>query len=154
MKFVQLIDVSWDHHARIAALLPVDCKVTDQPAAALVADLKQRGLLSDTLVTWGGEFGRTSYAQGDVDDELAGRDHHGGNFTMWMAGAGLRPGFEYGKTDDFSYNVVENPVSIHDLHATMLYLMGVEHTHLTYYYQGRDFRLTDVNGEVIKAIIA
>ncbi len=110
-------------------------------------------MLDDTLVIWGGEFGRTCYAQGGIN-ELSGRDHHGGNFTMWMAGGGLKPGIAYGKTDDFSYNVAENPVSLHDLHATMLHLLGIDHTTLTYHYQGRDFRLTDVFGEVIKPILA
>lgn len=153
VKFVQLIHVGWDNHARIAQLHPPECKGVDQPAAALVADLKQRGLLDDTLVTWGGEFGRTSYAQGGIN-ENSGRDHHGGNFTMWMAGAGLKPGIAYGKTDDFSYNVVENPVTLHDLHATILYLMGIDHTRLTFHYQGRDFRLTDVSGVPITAILA
>ncbi len=153
VKFVQLIHIGWDSHALIATLHPPECKLVDQAQAALVADLKQRGLLDDTLVIWGGEFGRTCYAQGGIN-ELSGRDHHGGNFTMWMAGGGLKPGIAYGKTDDFSYNVAENPVSLHDLHATMLHLLGIDHTTLTYHYQGRDFRLTDVFGEVIKPILA
>ena len=153
VKFVELIHVGWDDHSHIKLGHPTDCKACDQPSAALVKDLQQRGLLSDTLVMWSGEFGRTCFAQGGITDS-SGRDHHGGNFTMWLAGGGLRPGIAYGQTDDFSYNIVENPVSIHDLHATMLYLMGVDHTQLTYHYQGRDFRLTDVSGEVIKAIIA
>ena len=153
VKFVQLIHTGWDHHARIVQSLPGESKVVDQPSAALVADLKQRGLLDDTLVTWGGEFGRTCFAQGAIDANT-GRDHHGGNFTMWMAGAGLKPGIAYGKTDDFSYNIVENPVTLHDLHATIMHLMGIDHTQLTFHYQGRDFRLTDVSGEVIKPILA
>jgi hypothetical protein len=153
VKFVELIHVGWDDHSHIKLGHATDCKACDQPSAALVKDLQQRGLLSDTLVMWAGEFGRTCFAQGGITDS-SGRDHHGGNFTMWLAGGGLRPGIAYGQTDDFSYNIVENPVSIHDLHATMLHLMGVDHTQLTYHYQGRDFRLTDVSGEAIKAIIA
>ena len=153
VKFVQLIQVGWDHHSGIVARHPVDCLSVDQPSAALVADLRQRGLLDDTLVMWGGEFGRTSYAQGGITD-TSGRDHHGGNFSMWFAGGGVRPGASYGKTDDFSYNIVENPVSVHDMHATMMHLLGIDHTQLTYHYQGRDFRLTDVSGEVVKGILA
>jgi hypothetical protein len=153
VKFVQLMQVGWDHHVRIAERHPADCWAVDQPTAALVTDLKQRGLLDDTLVMFGGEFGRTVYAQGGINPE-SGRDHHGGNFTMWMAGGGMKPGVHWGETDDFSYNIVKDPVSIHDLHATMLYLMGIDHKQLTYHYQGRDFRLTDVSGEVVKGILA
>jgi hypothetical protein len=153
VKFVQLFQVGWDHHARIMQRHPPDCWAVDQPSAALVADLKQRGLLDDTLVIWGGEFGRTSYAQGALSD-IMGRDHHGGCFTYWMAGGGTKPGYHHGVTDDFSYNIVKDGVTVHDLHATMLYLMGVDHKQLTYHYQGRDFRLTDVAGEVIKPLIA
>ena len=153
VKFVQLHQVGWDHHSGIARRHPVDCWAVDQPSAALVTDLKQRGLLKDTLVTWSGEFGRTAYAQGGIN-EMSGRDHHGGNFTMWMAGGGTKAGYSHGETDDFSYNVAKDPVSVHDLHATMLYLMGIDHKSLTYHYQGRDFRLTDVEGEVVKRVIA
>jgi hypothetical protein len=153
VKFVQLMQVGWDHHVRIAARHPVDCWAVDQPAAALVADLKQRGLLDDTLVAFGGEFGRTSYAQGGIT-ETSGRDHHGGNFTMWLAGGGVNAGHSYGESDDFSYNVAKDPVAVHDLHATILYLMGIDHKALTYHYQGRDFRLTDVEGNVLKGLIA
>ena len=153
VKFVQLMQVGWDHHSSIVKRLPVDCWAVDQPAAALVTDLKQRGLLDDTLVMFGGEFGRTPYAQGGIT-EVSGRDHHGGNFTMWMAGAGTKAGHSYGESDDFGYNVAKDPVSVHDLHATMLYLMGIDHKALTFHYQGRDFRLTDVEGEVIKGLIA
>jgi uncharacterized protein (DUF1501 family) len=124
----------------------------DQPTAALIADLKQRGLLEDTLVIWGGEFGRTSYAQGTLSDTM-GRDHHGGCFTYLLAGGGVRGGVSYGETDEFSYNIVKNPVTVHDLHATMLHLLGIDHKQLTYHYQGRDFRLTDVSGEVVKGIL-
>ena len=153
VKFVQLMQVGWDHHVRIAARHPVDCWAVDQASAALVTDLKQRGLLDDTLVMFSGEFGRTCYAQGGIT-ETSGRDHHGGNFTMWMAGGGLKAGHSYGESDDFSYNVAKDPVSVHDLHATMLYLMGMDHKALTFHYQGRDFRLTDVEGEVVKGLIA
>ncbi len=153
VKYIELVHVGWDDHSLIAANHPGDCKATDQPAAALVADLKQRGLLEDTLVSWGGEFGRTCYAQGGITAS-SGRDHHGGNFTMWLAGGGLKPGIAFGQTDDFSYNIVDKPVSMHDLHATIMSLLGIDHTRLTYHYQGRDFRLTDVSGEVIKDILA
>ena len=153
VKFVQLCQVGWDHHVRIHVRHPPDCLAVDQPSAALIADLKQRGLLEDTLVVWGSEFGRTSYGQGSLNDAV-GRDHHGGCFTYLMAGGGVRGGTHYGETDEFSYNVVKNPVTIHDLHATMLYLLGIDHKQLTYHYQGRDFRLTDVSGEVVKGILA
>jgi hypothetical protein len=153
VKYVDLYHVGWDHHSRILIRHPGDCYSVDQPSAALVADLKQRGLLDDTLVIFGGEFGRTPYAQGGIN-ELTGRDHHGSCFTHWLAGGGVKGGYHHGQTDDFSYNVVKDPVSIHDEHATMLYLMGIDHKALTYHYQGRDFRLTDVEGEVVKGIIA
>ncbi len=153
VKYVQLMQVGWDHHVRIHVRHPTDAAAVDQPSAALIADLKQRGLLEDTLVVWGSEFGRTSYGQGTLSDTV-GRDHHGGCFTYLLAGAGVRGGTHYGKTDEFSYNVVEHPVTIHDLHATMLYLLGVDHKQLTFHYQGRDFRLTDVSGEVVKAVLA
>jgi hypothetical protein len=153
VKFVQLCQVGWDHHVRIHVRHPPDCMAVDQPSAALIADLKQRGLLEDTLVIWGSEFGRTSYGQGSLNDAV-GRDHHGGCFTYLMAGGGVRGGSHYGETDEFSYNVVKDPVTIHDLHATMLYLLGIDHKQLTYHYQGRDFRLTDVSGEVVKGILA
>jgi hypothetical protein len=153
VKFVQLVDAGWDHHSNINSLHPMDCKAVDQPAAALVADLKRRGLLEDTLVTFGSEFGRTSFAQGTID-EHAGRDHHGGNFVYWLAGGGTKPGLHFGQTDDFSYNPTTKPVSLHDLHATLLYLVGFDHTKLIHHYQGRDFRLTDVEGEVVKGILA
>ncbi|MGZ3371472.1 MAG: DUF1501 domain-containing protein [Caulobacteraceae bacterium] len=153
VKYVNLIQVGWDHHVAIAHRHPADCWAVDQPSAALVQDLKQRGLLDDTLVTFKGEFGRTVYAQGGINPN-SGRDHHGGNFTMWMAGGGTKPGVGYGKTDDFSYNVAENPVEVHDLNATMLYLLGIDHKQLTFHYQGRDFRLTDTAGKVIQGVLA
>jgi len=134
--------------------LAVQCRDTDQPAAALVKDLKQRGLLDETLVIWGGEFGRTSFCQGDINNKKAhGRDHHPRNFCLWMAGGGIKGGANYGKSDDFSYNVAENPVHVHDLQATTLHLLGIEHEKLTYKFQGRDFRLTDVHGKVVREIL-
>ena len=126
----------------------------DQPAAALVKDLKQRGMLDDTLVVWGGEFGRTVYSQGTLTKDNYGRDHHPRCFTMWLAGGGVKPGITYGATDDFSYNVTENPVHVHDLNATLLNQLGVDHEKLTYRFQGRDFRLTDVEGTVVKDLLA
>jgi arylsulfatase A-like enzyme len=131
----------------------VDCRSVDQPSAALVKDLKQRGLLEDTLVIFGSEFGRTPFAQGAITGTF-GRDHHGGAFTYWMAGGGVKAGYTHGETDDFSYNVVKDPVSVHDIQATMLHLLGIEHEQLTYHYQGRDFRLTDVSGKLILPILA
>lgn len=127
---------------------------TDRPSAALVMDLAQRGLLDDTLVIWGGEFGRTSYCQGTLTRDNYGRDHHPRCFTLWMAGGGVKPGIVYGQTDDFGYNVIQNPVHVHDLQATILHLMGLDHERLTYKHQGRRFRLTDVHGKVVKAILA
>ena len=153
VKYVNLIQVGWDHHNGIARRHPSDCWAVDQPSAALVTDLKQRGLLDVTLVTFKGEFGRTVYAQGGIQPN-SGRDHHGGNFTMWMAGGGTKPGTAYGQSDDFSYNVAENPVEVHDLNATMLYLLGIDHKQLTFHYQGRDFRLTDTAGKVIQGVLA
>jgi len=126
----------------------------DQPQAALVQDLKNRGLLDETLVVWGGEFGRSAYCQGVFTEETYGRDHHPRAFTIWMAGGGVKPGISYGETDDFSYNIVKDPVHVHDLHATMLHLLGIDHTKLTFPYQGRNFRLTDVRGQVVQGILA
>jgi hypothetical protein len=153
VKYVQLLQVGWDHHTGIARRHPPDCWAVDQPSAALVTDLKQRGLLEDTLVTWKGEFGRTVYAQGGITDNC-GRDHHGGNFTMWMAGGGTKAGTAYGESDDFSYNVARDPVEIADMNATMLYLLGIDHKQLIFHYQGRDYRLTDTAGKVIDGIVA
>ena len=126
----------------------------DQSSAALVADLKQRGLLDDTLVIWAGEFGRTIYCQGALRQDNYGRDHHGRSYSIWMAGGGIKGGMTYGETDDFCYNIVENPVHVHDLNATILHLMGIDHERLTRKYQGRDFRLTDVHGKVVHDILA
>jgi hypothetical protein len=153
VRFISVMHVGWDHHTNILQRHPPDCLMVDQPSAALVADLKQRGLLKDTLVMWGSEFGRTSFAQGPIDSNV-GRDHHGNNFTWWLAGGGVKPGFSYGETDDFSYNAVTPPVEIHDAHATMLHILGIDHERLTYRSQGRDFRLTDVAGRLVKEILA
>jgi hypothetical protein len=154
VRFIQLYHRGWDHHNKIDQYVREACLSSDQASMALVADLKQRGLLEDTLVVWGGEFGRTPMAQGDVNSADAGRDHHIRGFSMWLAGGGIRPGTTYGTTDELGYYAEENPVHIHDLHATMLHLLGVDHERLTYRYQGRDFRLTDVAGDVVKEILA
>ncbi len=150
VRFVQLFHRGWDQHANVAGDLPKQCKDVDQPCWALIQDLKQRGLLEDTLVVWGGEFGRTVYCQGKLTHENYGRDHHPRCFTIWMAGAGIQPGIVYGKTDDFSYNVVENPVHIHDMNATILHCLGIDHRRLAVKFQGLDVRLTGVedNGPV------
>ncbi|GAA0881174.1 DUF1501 domain-containing protein [Algoriphagus jejuensis] len=154
VKFVQLYHRGWDQHAYLPGAIRNQCKNTDQATAALIKDLKQRGLLEDTLVIWGGEFGRTVYSQGKLTPNDYGRDHHPRCFTMWMAGAGVKPGFTYGETDDFSYNITKDPVSVHDFHATLLYMMGVDHEKLTFKHQGRRFRLTDVEGHLVKDLIA
>ncbi len=147
VRFIQLYHRGWDHHGGVKKGTETTAGLVDQASAALVADLKQRGMLDDTLVIWGGEFGRTPMAQGD------GRDHHIRGFSCWMAGGGIRPGIAYGATDEFGYAAIENPFHVHDLHATMLHLFGIDHTRLTYRYQGRDFRLTDVAGNVVTDII-
>lgn len=154
VKFVQLYHNAWDHHAGHPVFHPVSMEEVDQATAGLLQDLKQRGLLEDTLVIWGAEFGRTCFAQGELVGENWGRDHHPGCFTYLMAGAGMKRGFEYGETDDLSYNVVRNPVHVHDLQATIMHLLGVDHERLTYRYQGRDFRLTDVHGSVVHELFA
>ncbi|RJE72531.1 MULTISPECIES: DUF1501 domain-containing protein [Reichenbachiella] len=154
VKFVQLYHRGWDQHTHLPGGIKNQCKNTDQATAALVKDLKQRGLLEDTLVIWGGEFGRTVYSQGKLTQDNYGRDHHPRCFTMWMAGAGVKPGFTHGETDDFSYNITKDPVHVHDFHATLLHLMGVDHEKLTYKAQGRRFRLTDVHGHVVKDILS
>jgi hypothetical protein len=153
VRFIQLYHRDWDHHGGLHERLPSMALDTDQPSAALIKDLKQRGLLDDTLVLWGGEFGRTPYAQGDANRDKYGRDHHGKAFSVWMAGGGIKPGMVYGATDDFGFNIAENPVHIHDLQATMLHCLGIDHTRLTYKFQGRQYRLTDVHGEVVKGIL-
>jgi hypothetical protein len=154
VRFIQLYHKGWDQHGGLPSGIHQQCKETDQATAALITDLKQRGMLDDTLVIWGGEFGRTSYCQGKLTATNYGRDHHPRCFTMWMAGGGARPGVTYGKTDDLGYNITENPVHAHDLHATILHLLGIDHEQLTHKYQGRRFRLTDVSGEVIPALLA
>ena len=153
VKFVQLYHQGWDNHGGLPKSIAQQCKNTDQATAALIMDLKRRGLLDDTLVVWGGEFGRTVYSQGKLTADDYGRDHHPRCFTMWMAGAGVKPGISFGETDDFSYNIVKDPVHVHDFQATLMYLMGVDHEQLTYKFQGRRFRLTDVHGHVVKSII-
>lgn len=168
VRFIQIFHRGWDQHGNLAGDLPLQCKDVDQPSAALIKDLKQRGLLDDTLVIWGGEFGRTVYCQGPLSRENYGRDHHPRCFTIWMAGGGVKPGTVYGQTDDYSYNILDkdgnpmnptpeqfNPgaVHIHDLNATLMHLMGIDHTKLTYRYQGRDFRLTDVHGFVVNDLM-
>ena len=154
VRFIQLYHMGWDHHEGVPRQLPPQCQDTDQPSAALIQDLKQRGMLDDTLVIWGGEFGRTVYCQGNLSPENYGRDHHPRCFTVWMAGGGIKPGMSYGATDDYCYNITENPVHVHDLNATLLQCLGIDHTKLTYRYQGRDFRLTDVHGTVVKDLLA
>lgn len=154
VRFIQLYHPGWDHHGGLPGGLKRQTKETDQASAALVQDLKQRGLLEDTLVVWGGEFGRTNYCQGKLTGNNFGRDHHPRCFTMWMAGAGVKPGISYGETDPFCYNIAENPVHVHDFQATLLHLLGIDHEKLTYKYQGRNFRLTDVHGHVLEPILA
>ncbi len=153
VPFTQVFLRGWDHHGGLPGNIRNLVKAADQPCAALIKDLKQRGLLDDTLVVWGGEFGRTVYSQGTLTKENYGRDHHPRNFTMWLAGGGIKAGQVYGQTDDFSYNVTENPVHVHDLNATILHLLGIDHERLTYRFQGRDFRLTDVHGRVVDGLI-
>jgi hypothetical protein len=151
VRFVQLFHEAWDQHGNLKADLTKNCKDTDQACAALVKDLKQRGLLDDTIVIWGGEFGRTPMVQGGGDD---GRDHHPNAFSMWLAGGGVKPGLTLGSTDEFGFNAAEDRVHVHDLHATILHLLGFEHTKLTYRFQGRDFRLTDVHGQLVRKLLA
>ncbi len=154
VRFIQLFHRGWDQHGSLPEQLPKQCQDVDQPSAALVKDLKARGLLDDTLIVWGGEFGRTVYSQGALTATNYGRDHHGRCFSTWMAGGGIKPGITYGETDDFCYNIVKDPVHIHDFNATVLHTLGIEHTKLTYRFQGRDFRLTDVHGDVVKGLLS
>jgi hypothetical protein len=154
VKFIQLYHQGWDQHLKLPSAIRVQAKETDQASAALITDLKQRGLLEDTLVIWGGEFGRTAYSQGKLTKDDYGRDHHPNCFTIWMAGAGIKPGISFGSTDDFGYNIVSNPVHVHDFQATMLHLLGIDHERLTYKHQGRYYRLTDVHGNVVNEILA
>lgn len=154
VRFIQLYHRGWDVHGDLTKRVPVLCGDVDQASAALVTDLKQRGLLDETLVIFGGEFGRTPYAQGGANRENYGRDHHGRAFSLWVAGGGVKPGLAYGETDDFGFNIVRDPVHVHDFHATLLHALGIDHEQLTYRFQGRQFRLTDVHGKVVKALLA
>ena len=156
VRFVQLVHASWDHHAELKQGIEKESLATDKPSAALVADLRQRGLLDSTLVVWGGEFGRTPMVEDRTPSREAsrGRDHHRLAFSMWLAGGGIRPGRVVGKTDDLGLEVVEDPVSVNDLQATILHCLGLDHTKLTFRHQGRDFRLTDVSGNVIRKLLA
>ncbi|HEY3458269.1 MAG TPA: DUF1501 domain-containing protein [Bryobacteraceae bacterium] len=153
VRFIQLFHRGWDQHSNLPKEIAGQCRQTDQPSAALIQDLKQRGMLKDTLVIWGGEFGRTVYSQGTLTETNYGRDHHPRCFSIWMAGAGIKAGQVYGETDDFSYNITKNPVDVHDLHATILRCFGIDHTKLTYKHQGRRFRLTDVSGHIVNDLL-
>jgi hypothetical protein len=153
VRFIQLYHQGWDQHGNLPKGISNQCRETDQPAAALITDLKQRGLLDDTLVIWGGEFGRTNYSQGKLTSTDYGRDHHPRCFTIWMAGGGVKPGTVFGETCEFGYNIVKDPVHVHDFHATMLRLLGIDHEQLTFKHQGRRFRLTDVFGKVVEGIL-
>ncbi len=154
VKFIQLYHQGWDHHGNVPKGMRTQCQETDQPAAALIADLKQRGMLEDTLVVWGGEFGRTNYSQGKLTPTDYGRDHHPRCFSIWMAGGGVKAGTVFGATDEFGYNIAQDGVHVHDFHATLLHLLGIDHERLTHKFQGRYFRLTDVHGKVVKGILA
>jgi hypothetical protein len=154
VRFIQLYHQGWDQHGNLPRGITTQCRETDRASAALVQDLKQRGMLEDTLVIWGGEFGRTNYSQGKLTSNDYGRDHHPRCFTTWMAGGGVKAGMVYGETCEFGYNIVKNPVHVHDFHATLLHLLGIDHERLTFKYQGRRFRLTDVSGEVVRDILA
>jgi hypothetical protein len=154
VRFVQLYHRGWDQHYNLPSDLRLQCGDVDQPCASLIRDLKQRGLLDETLVIWGGEFGRTTYSQGKLEATNYGRDHHGRCFSIWLAGGGVRPGMVHGETDEFSFNIVRDPVHVHDLNATLLHLLGIDHRKLVYRFQGRDYRLTDVEGHVVKGILA
>jgi len=154
VRFIQLYHRGWDQHGDLPSDLALQCGDTDKPTAGLIKDLKQRGLLDDTLIIWGGEFGRTSYCQGGLTRDNYGRDHHGRCFSVFLAGGGVRGGRVFGETDDYCYNITSNPVHVHDLHATLLHLLGIEHERLTFRHQGRDYRLTDVHGNVVQDILA
>jgi hypothetical protein len=154
VRFIQLFHMGWDHHGGLPAAIRGQCHDTDQATAALINDLSQRGMLDDTLIVWGGEFGRTIYSQGSLTREEYGRDHHPRCFTVLLAGAGIRGGLTLGATDDYCYNIVSDPVHVHDLNATIMHLLGVDHERLTFRYQGRDFRLTDIHGEIVKPILS
>ena len=153
VRFIQLYHQGWDQHANLPREISVLAKDTDQPSAALVMDLKQRGMLDDTLIVWGGEFGRTNYSQGKLTEDNYGRDHHPRCFTIWLAGGGIKKGFSWGQTDEFGYNIVRDPVHVHDFQATLLHLLGIDHERFTFRHQGRRYRLTDVHGHVVRAIL-
>jgi hypothetical protein len=154
VRFIQLMHRGWDQHSDLPQQIRGQCKDVDQPSAALVRDLKARGLLDETLVIFGGEFGRTVYSQGQLTKTNHGRDHHGRCFSLWLAGGGINPGLTIGQTDDYCYNITQDPVHVHDLNATILHCLGIDHELLTYRFQGRDFRLTDVHGNVVRQVIA
>ena len=157
VRVVELYDSDWDHHGSLATALPRKCRDVDQGMAALITDLKQRGLLDETLIVWASEFGRTPLAQGISGDGTAtkpGRDHHKDAYTVWLAGGGVKPGLSHGQTDEFGFNVASQGVHVHDLNATVLHLMGLDHERLTFKYQGREFRLTDVHGSVVRELLA
>jgi hypothetical protein len=154
VRFVQLYHQGWDQHGNMVGDLPLQAKDVDRASAALITDLKQRGLFDETLVIWGGEFGRTNYCQGTLSKENYGRDHHPRCFSIWAAGGGIKGGQVYGETDEFGYNIVKDPVSVHDFHATLLHLLGIDHEKLTYRHLGRRYRLTDVEGQVLPGLIA
>jgi uncharacterized protein (DUF1501 family) len=153
VRFIQLYHQDWDHHGGLPSALPKLCRETDQACAGLLIDLQQRGMLDDTLVVWGGEFGRTNYCQGKLTTNF-GRDHHPRCFTAWMAGGGIKGGTVYGETDEFGYNVASDGVHVHDFQATILHLLGIDHEALTYKFQGRRYRLTDVHGKLVKGLLA
>jgi hypothetical protein len=154
VRFIQLLHRGWDQHFNLTVDLPNQCRDIDHASAGLIRDLKQRGMLDETLIVWGGEFGRTIYCQGSLTRTTYGRDHHPRCYTMWLAGGGIKPGIVYGETDDFSYNIVDKPVHLHDINATVMHCLGIDHTRLTYRFQGRDFRLTDIHGTVMKDLLA
>ena len=154
VRFVQIFLRGWDAHGDLVPNMKLQCQDIDQATYGLLTDLEQRGMLEDTLVVWGGEFGRTVYCQGALAADNYGRDHHPRCYSIWLAGGGIKAGTSYGETDDYSYNIVQDPVQVHDLNATILHLLGIDHTRLTYKFQGRDFRLTDVHGKVIREILA
>jgi uncharacterized protein (DUF1501 family) len=153
VNFTQLFHRGWDTHGGLPGQIKKRCKETDQANAALITDLKQRGLLEDTIVLWGGEFGRTVYCQGDLGENNYGRDHHPRCFSMWAAGGGFKGGTTYGETCDYGYNITQDPVNVHDLHATLLHQLGIDHKKLTYKFQGRHYRLTDVHGHIVKGLL-
>jgi hypothetical protein len=153
VRFIQLYHQDWDHHENLPGTIPTQCKETDQASAALICDLERRGMLDDTLVVWGGEFGRTNYCQGKMTVDNFGRDHHPRCFSIWLAGGGIRAGTNFGETDEFGYNIVRDPMHVHDLQATILHLLGIDHEQLVFRHQGRRYRLTDIAGNVVQAIL-